>query len=361
MDSVAEESTRREEKKKFYQSKYSYYRKFNNWVILVASLASVTYFVSDCQLFGRFAWETLLPRTFILLPMLIFLLVSRKVTDYRIMVPFTYLIVHGIMWCTIWAIYYLPIRQHANEGFIIMHLMFFAVGFCAPFGYSTFFHVLVIANILISNLFNHYESLDLMLTLGIPCVVGICAVNYVMEKVYADQYRTKLELEKALTMDQLTKAYNRNKLAEICDKSGLRLLVDDSKETCVMITDIDFFKQVNDTYGHDGGDKVLIYLVDTIKQVIRSSDYVIRWGGEEFVIIFPRLSSETVFELDTIRELLSLSPFIYNGQIIHVSATYGMSSSRHLPSAFDILNDADSNLLIGKQNGKNRLVVSQKF
>ena len=352
MDSVAEESTRREEKKKFYQSKYSYYRKFNNWVILVASLASVTYFVSDCQLFGRFAWETLLPRTFILLPMLIFLLVSRKVTDYRIMVPFTYLIVHGIMWCTIWAIYYLPIRQHANEGFIIMHLMFFAVGFCAPFGYSTFFHVLVIANILISNLFNHYESLDLMLTLGIPCVVGICAVNYVMEKVYADQYRTKLELEKALTMDHLTKAYNRNKLAEICDKSGLRLLVDDSKETCVMITDIDFFKQVNDTYGHDGGDKVLIYLVDTIKQVIRSSDYVIRWGGEEFIVILqgcPMANAKNIAE--SIRQKIETG----DSGVCKITISIGISSYDGT-DYHKAITCADKALYEAKNNGRNRVV-----
>lgn len=352
MDSVAEESTRREEKKKFYQSKYSYYRKFNNWVILVASLASVTYFVSDCQLFGRFAWETLLPRTFILLPMLIFLLVSRKVTDYRIMVPFTYLIVHGIMWCTIWAIYYLPIRQHANEGFIIMHLMFFAVGFCAPFGYSTFFHVLVIANILISNLFNHYESLDLMLTLGIPCVVGICAVNYVMEKVYADQYRTKLELEKALTMDQLTKVYNRNKLAEICDKSGLRLLVDDSKETCVMITDIDFFKQVNDTYGHDGGDKVLIYLVDTIKQVIRSSDYVIRWGGEEFIVILqgcPMANAKNIAE--SIRQKIETG----DSGVCKITISIGISSYDGT-DYHKAITCADKALYEAKNNGRNRVV-----
>ena len=352
MDSVAEESTRREEKKKFYQSKYSYYRKFNNWVILVASLASVTYFVSDCQLFGRFAWETLLPRTFILLPMLIFLLVSRKVTDYRIMVPFTYLIVHGIMWCTIWAIYYLPIRQHANEGFIIMHLMFFAVGFCAPFGYSTFFHVLVIANILISNLFNHYESLDLMLTLGIPCVVGICAVNYVMEKVYADQYRTKLELEKALTMDQLTKVYNRNKLAEICDKSGLRLLVDDSKETCVMITDIDFFKQVNDTYGHDGGDKVLIYLVDTIKQVIRSSDYVIRWGGEEFIVILqgcPMANAKNIAE--SIRQKIETG----DSGVCKITISIGISSYNGT-DYHKAITCADKALYEAKNNGRNRVV-----
>ena len=352
MDSVAEESTRREEKKKFYQSKYSYYRKFNNWVILVASLASVTYFVSDCQLFGRFAWETLLPRTFILLPMLIFLLVSRKVTDYRIMVPFTYLIVHGIMWCTIWAIYYLPIRQHSNEGFIIMHLMFFAVGFCAPFGYSTFFHVLVIANILISNLFNHYESLDLMLTLGIPCVVGICAVNYVMEKVYADQYRTKLELEKALTMDQLTKVYNRNKLAEICDKSGLRLLVDDSKETCVMITDIDFFKQVNDTYGHDGGDKVLIYLVDTIKQVIRSSDYVIRWGGEEFIVILqgcPMANAKNIAE--SIRQKIETG----DSGVCKITISIGISSYDGT-DYHKAITCADKALYEAKNNGRNRVV-----
>lgn len=356
MDSITDESTRREEKKKFYQSKYSYYRKFNNWVILVVCLASVTYFVSDCQLFDRFAWETLLPRTFILLPMLIFLLVSRKVTDYRIMVPFTYLIVHGIMWCTIWAIYYLPIRQHANEGFIIMHLMFLAVGFCAPFSYSTIFHVLVIANILISNLFNHYESLDLMLTLGIPCVVGICAVNYVMERVYADQYRTKLELEKALTMDQLTKAYNRNKLADICDKSGLRLLVDDSKETCVLITDIDFFKQVNDTYGHDGGDKVLVYLVDTIKQVIRSSDYVIRWGGEEFIVILqgcPMVNAKNIAE--SIRQKVETG----DSGICKITISIGISSYDGT-DYHKAITCADKALYEAKNSGRNRVVCYEE-
>ena len=352
MDKTSEDISHREEKKIFYQSKYDYYREFNRWVVVVASLASVTYFVSDCQLFGRFAWETLLPRTFILLPMLIFLLVSRKVTDYRIMVPFTYLIVHGIMWCTIWAIYYLPIRQHANEGFIIMHLMFFAVGFCAPFGYSTLFHVLVVANILISNLFNHYESLNLMLTLGIPCVVGICAVNYVMEKVYADQYKTKLELEKALTMDQLTKAFNRNKLVEICDENDRKLLVDNSRETCIIITDVDYFKKVNDTYGHDAGDKVLIYLVDTIKQVIRSSDYVIRWGGEEFLVILPGCPLTNAKNIaESIRQKIESGD---NG-ICKITISMGISSYDGTDYHKAIV-WADQALYEAKNSGRNRVV-----
>lgn len=165
---------------------------------------------------------------------------NRKISDYRVMVVLSYLIIHGIMWCTIWAIYYLPIKQHANEGFIIMHLMFFAVGFCAPFKYGTIAHCLVITNIILSNTFNHYESFDMMLTLGIPCVVAICAVQYVMEQVYTDQFLTRRQLEKALTLDYLTKAYNRNKLKDICDEAGSKLLVAAEKETYILVVDIDF-------------------------------------------------------------------------------------------------------------------------
>src|SRR5690554_3423238 len=119
------------ERRQFLQSKYDYYAQFNTWSVIIATLAQVTYSVSDCQLFERFAWETLLPRTFMILPMLVFLFISKRVSDYRIMVPLSYIMIHGIMWCTIWAIYYLPIKQHASEGFIIMQLMFFAVGYSA--------------------------------------------------------------------------------------------------------------------------------------------------------------------------------------------------------------------------------------
>lgn len=341
-----------QEKECFLQSKYDYYRKFNTWVIIIACLGSVTYFVSDCQLFERFASETLLPRTFILLPMLIFLIINRKVSNYKIMVVLSYLIMHGIMWCTIWAIYFLPIKQHANEGFIIMQLLFFAVGFCAPFKFSTIAHVLLMADIVISNTFNHYESFELMLTLGIPCVVCICIVHYVMESVYSDQYLTKKELEKALTTDYLTQAFNRNKLKDISDESGLRLLTGEDKTTCVMVTDIDFFKKVNDTYGHSGGDKILVYLVETIKNCIRAEDYVIRWGGEEFVVIFPDCELEKAISIaENIRRKIQDG----KNPVCPITISIGVSKydGKNYHTA---INNADSALYVAKKTGRNKVV-----
>lgn len=66
------EKLEKKERSIFFQSKFNYYKKFNTWVIIISSLTSLTYFFSDCQLFSRIAWETLLPRTFILLPLSVF-------------------------------------------------------------------------------------------------------------------------------------------------------------------------------------------------------------------------------------------------------------------------------------------------
>lgn len=274
-------------REEFFQSKYDYYKAFSFWVVIFACLSSTTFFVSDCQLFGRFAIETLLPRTIILLPMVIYLFVQRRVNSYKFMVPFTYLIFHLIMWNTIWAIYYLPDRTHASEGFIIMHLMFFAMGFCAPFHYSTMAHVLVIANILVSNSFNHYANLDIMLSLGIPCVLAICAAHYFMQSLYVSHYQTAQKLEYISYYDMLTGVYNRNILNSLVDSDTGGFMPSLGKSICVIIFDIDYFKKVNDTYGHVKGDTVLKKLAEVICSRLGEKDYMVRWGGEEFIVIFP--------------------------------------------------------------------------
>ena len=157
----------------FYQSKYEYYKSLILWIIIISSLAEVSYFISDCQLFDRFAYETLLPRCAILLPMTLFIIINKKCNKYKTMIPLAYFVVHCAMWCTIWSIYYLPIKMHASEGFIIMHLMFLAIGLCAPPKYSLFYHSMVMVNIILSYPFNRYENLDMMISLGLPCLIGI--------------------------------------------------------------------------------------------------------------------------------------------------------------------------------------------
>ncbi len=340
----------REAKEIFYQSKYDYFRKMGVWAVILSCLASTTYWVSDCQLFGRIAWETLLPRTFILLPLSVYVPLSRRITDYRLMVPFSYAILHGIMWCTIWAIYYLPIKQHANEGFIIMHLMFLAYGFCAPKRWSTFFHSLLIADILISYPFNRYESIGLMMTLGIPALVGIELILMILENTYAEQYSVKNELKRAMLHDQLTGAYNRNKMAELCEWGTNVLSVE---RAGVLLIDIDFFKRINDGFGHDAGDQVLVQLVGLIRDCIRESDIVVRWGGEEFVVLLFGCNKErSAYIAENIRKrveeadnglcrfTVSIGLAEYNGGDYHAA-----------------VKEADTALYYAKNHGRNQVSV----
>ncbi len=344
------------EKKSFFQSKYDYYRKFNSQAIIIATVTSLFYFVSDCQLSGRISWETLFPRTIILLPLLIYLVLQKKVKDYRILVIATYLMIHGIMWCTIWATSYLPNREHANEGFIIMHLLFFAIGFSASFRASAIAHSLLMADILVSDLFNHYEHMDLILSLGIPCIIGVCAVQYTMGKVYLDQFVTRKKLEEALRYDPLTRVFNRNKLVDILEKDGTRLAFENQEETAFMIIDIDHFKKVNDTYGHEEGDRVLVHMAEVIKKCIRAVDLAIRWGGEEFIIIMPGCSLEHAKQkADRIRREVQFS----NNQICTITVSIGISMYDG-NDYFKAVSDADKAMYLAKEKGRNCVVCFEE-
>lgn len=337
------------EKAFFYQSKYDYYKKFTTNGIVVASFLSITYFVSDCQLFGRFAWETLLPRTFILLPLFFYLIMQRKLKDYRILVIASYLMIHSIMWCTIWAIYYLPNKQHASEGFIIMHLIFFAICLCAPFKLSIVAHSLVIPNIIISNLFNHYENLDLMLSLGIPCVVGISFASYYMEKVFRDQFDTRRQLEDAIVRDPLTQVFNRNKLDHILKKGTPNLAFDQEEETAFLILDVDFFKEINDTYGHEKGDIVLYNTANIIENCISFDDYLIRWGGEEFLVILRNSTYEdAIKKANEIRKKIEVN----NRETYGITVSIGVSLYNG-NNFFDSVSNADKALYYAKDKGRN--------
>lgn len=342
------------DKKDFYQSKYDFYRRFSFWVCVLSCLVSTTYFVSDCQLFGRMAWETLLPRTIILVPMALYIWIYFGCRDYRKMVPLSYVILHLIMWNTIWAIVYLPDRSHASEGFIIMHLMFFAIGFCAPFSYSTVGHCLLIADILISNCFNHYENLDIMLSLGIPCVVGICAAHYAMQMLYKDHYRTEKKLEHISLYDQLTDVYNRNILNDLTEKETGIFLKEYQEHLCILLFDIDYFKKVNDTFGHVGGDKVLKSVTSAARNKIGERDCIIRWGGEEFVVL---LYDKNLDEARQFAEELRQEIENQENEVCRVTISIGVTRYNGTDNYQAAVQCADMALYRAKAEGRNRVVV----
>lgn len=86
------------DKQNFYQEKYEHYRTLNLWAVFGISIPSIGYFFSDCYLLGGFSTETLISRSAIIIPFLIYLILNKYTKDYRIMVPMSYAIGHSVMW-----------------------------------------------------------------------------------------------------------------------------------------------------------------------------------------------------------------------------------------------------------------------
>ncbi len=159
--------------------------------------------------------------------------------------------------------------------------------------------------------------------------------------------------------DPLTKLYNRRFMDETLHRELLRAKRSD-QPLSVIILDIDRFKQVNDEYGHDIGDQVLIELADQLSRSVRDEDIVYRYGGEEFVIILPGAS------LDAARErALSVSRDVRRVRVetstqpIKITISAGVATyPEHGESSEKLLVQADKALYLAKQSGRDRIELA---
>lgn len=165
-------------------------------------------------------------------------------------------------------------------------------------------------------------------------------------------------LSKLANVDPLTELLNRrsiNQKLELSMQRKLNLNVDFT----VAIADIDNFKDLNDKYGHDCGDRVLKNIAEEIRGTVRDTDYVCRWGGEEILILFCGSGQEASGRvLERIRKNIEMNGGLYGDTKIEVTMTFGVSSSEKLNSVKDIILKADENLYHGKKSGKNCIVYS---
>ena len=122
-----------------------------------------------------------------------------------------------------------------------------------------------------------------------------------------------------------------------------------------ILLDIDNFKNVNDKHGHLVGDKVILFIAETLKKYTRRIDVVGRWGGEEFIIICPKTNKE---EASKVAEKIKVK--IENNQMgikEFKSASFGLSSCRKDDSIHKLLSRADEAMYISKNKGKNKITV----
>ena len=133
-----------------------------------------------------------------------------------------------------------------------------------------------------------------------------------------------------------------------------------NKVLCVMLIDIDHFKNVNDKYGHEAGDLVLQEFAACLKRTLRESDVAYRFGGEEFLLLIQVLSADDarIAAERILAAIRQLSIKLATGEIIHPTATIGVTLANENGDLETIIKQADTALYQGKDNGRNRYILS---
>ena len=156
-------------------------------------------------------------------------------------------------------------------------------------------------------------------------------------------------------IDPLTHLMNRRSMNTHLQQS-MDALRSSGKRFSLVLCDIDDFKKVNDTYGHDAGDLVLVNVADIISQNMRSGDVVCRWGGEEILILIHAPLETATNAAERIRQMIAEKVTYYEGQAIQVTMTFGIAESIPGYKIEHLVQQADDKLYIGKKNGKNIVV-----
>lgn len=159
-------------------------------------------------------------------------------------------------------------------------------------------------------------------------------------------------LEKLANIDPLTGLYNRRSMQVFLNHA-----VEADTDFCLAMCDIDDFKKINDTYGHDAGDVVLKDISKIMRQFVEGQGYVCRWGGEEILILSNQGMEETRSMVEKIRRSIANHLFDFDEKIIRCSVTIGMAAHKSESSIEDTIGKADNNLYSGKKSGKNRVVA----
>lgn len=194
------------------------------------------------------------------------------------------------------------------------------------------------------------EELDMFSDIGLTIALGVDRIKdkqKLMDLLSKAEHRNRV--------DVLTNIYNRLMFTETIDKL-MEQSVKNDLPLCLAYVDLDKFKDVNDTYGHDRGDEVLIKFAKIVSKSIRNSDFFARVGGEEFALLFPDTEpKEAILATQKIQKDISEVPFLPNGKSITISAGVSLYDRANKEYAGAFIGRADAKLYEAKNSGRDRV------
>lgn len=249
----------------------------------------------------------------------------------------------GLLWLptypvVIFSIFPLRIAAGANLAMIIFiaYFLFFAPPEISKAEYDTYFKSVALCTFALTSIFSYFQA------------------SGRNTNIINNEALTR-ELQLIASTDELTGLANRRDMTARMDFERKRAKRSDS-EFSIILADVDYFKKINDNFGHDVGDQVLKAFSDVFSARFRSTDKVGRWGGEEFLVILPNTQLEEAVKLaDEVRKSISQASLIPHMPNRLVTMSAGVASSSEGESAGELLKLADTRLYEAKDSGRNRI------
>ena len=182
----------------------------------------------------------------------------------------------------------------------------------------------------------------------------LCCLVYPLKN--ATSFRQALKM---VYTDPLTQVKNRNSFNNTATRE-ISLAIRNVKDLSLIFLDIDHFKVINDTYGHECGDIALTSIAKWIKQSLRDSDVIFRYGGEEFVILLNNTNIQGAELLaERVRYSIAAHTLDYGMKTVNMTASLGVSSLRINDTVESLLKRADVALYAAKSNGRNQIILAR--
>ncbi len=185
----------------------------------------------------------------------------------------------------------------------------------------------------------------------VSSLVLLLVINY----LFAKYLQTAVQRNEDLQRDFLTGLKNRHGMEPVL-QAAYQQWRDNGQVFTICLGDVDLFKQINDQYGHEAGDEVLIRLGQLFRTHIPTGAVVCRWGGEEFLFLCPWTQQQTYTHIDRLRQDIAGERFVYGGGKLAVTMTFGLAAIQPGQGMDELIRLADQRLYDGKLHGRNRTV-----